>query len=148
MPLSMSSRTTSTARSVESSQLEGNLLEWIARLSVGLDAIVSAAYQMLFGGLAVAILSVSFGEPMPNPTGTAWLGFAFLLVFGSLISFTSFLKALHMLPTRLVFTYGYVNPVIAAFLGWLVLGERIVGPTLAGAGLVLLEVAGAFPPAQ
>jgi drug/metabolite transporter (DMT)-like permease len=120
----------------------GSLLQ--RRHPVGLDAIVSAAYQMLFGGLAVAILSFSFREPMPNPTGTAWLGFAFLLVFGSLISFTSFLKALHMLPTRLVFTYGYVNPVIAAFLGWLVLGERIAGPTLAGASLVLLGVAGAF----
>jgi drug/metabolite transporter (DMT)-like permease len=120
----------------------GSLLQ--RRRPVGLDAIVSAAYQMLFGGLAVAILSVSFREPMPHPTSTAWFGFAFLLVFGSLISFTSFLKALHMLPTRLVFTYGYVNPVIAAFLGWLVLGERITGPTLVGAGLVLLGVAGSF----
>jgi drug/metabolite transporter (DMT)-like permease len=120
----------------------GSLLQ--RRRPVGLDAMVSAAYQMLFGGLAVAILSFSFGEPMPNPTGTAWLGFAFLLVFGSLISFTSFLKALHLLPTRLVFTYGYVNPVIAAFLGWLVLGERVAGPALAGAALVLLGVAGAF----
>jgi drug/metabolite transporter (DMT)-like permease len=120
----------------------GSLLQ--RRRPVGLAAIVSAAYQMLFGGLAVAILSVSFGEPMPNPTGTAWLGFAFLLVFGSLISFTSFLKALRLLPTGLVFTYGYVNPVIAAFLGWLVLGERVAGPALAGAALVLLGVAGTF----
>jgi drug/metabolite transporter (DMT)-like permease len=120
----------------------GSLLQ--RRRPVGLDAMVSAAYQMLFGGLAVAILSIGFGEPIPNPTGTAWLGFAFLLVFGSLISFISFLKALHLLPTRLVFTYGYVNPVIAAFLGWLVLGERVAGPALAGAALVLLGVAGAF----
>jgi drug/metabolite transporter (DMT)-like permease len=120
----------------------GSLLQ--RRHPVGLDAIVSAAYQMLFGGLAVAIMAFAFREPMPNPTGTAWLGFAFLLVFGSLISFTSFLKALHLLPTRLVFTYGYVNPVVAAFLGWLVLGERITVVTLLGAGLVLLGVAGAF----
>ncbi len=120
----------------------GSLLQ--RRRPVGLDAIVSAAYQMLFGGLAVSALSIGFGEPMPKPTSAAWMGFAFLLVFGSLISFTSFLKALHLLPTRLVFTYGYVNPVIAAFLGWIVLGERIAGPTLAGAGLVLLGVAGSF----
>jgi drug/metabolite transporter (DMT)-like permease len=120
----------------------GSLLQ--RRRPIGLDAMVSAAYQMLFGGLAVALMSVGFGEPWPNPTNTAWLGFAFLLVFGSLISFTSFLKALHLLPTRLVFTYGYVNPVIAAFLGWLVLGERVAGPALAGAALVLLGVAGTF----
>jgi len=120
----------------------GSLLQ--RRHPVGLDTTVSAAYQMLFGGIAVALMSLGFREPWPNPSGTAWLGFAFLLVFGSLISFTSFLKALHLLPTRLVFTYGYVNPVIAAFLGWLILGERIAGTTLLGAGLVLLGVAGAF----
>jgi len=120
----------------------GSLLQ--RRYPVGLDAIVSAAYQMLFGGLAVTLMSFGFREPVPSPTGTAWLGFVFLLIFGSLISFTSFLKALHLLPTRLVFTYGYVNPVIAAFLGWLVLGERIASVTLLGAGLVLLGVAGAF----
>jgi len=111
---------------------------------VGLDPVVSAGYQILFGGIAVALMSVGFGEPLPAPTASAWVGFAFLLVFGSLISFTSFLKALHLLPTRLVFTYGYVNPVLAAFFGWLILGERIAGVTLAGAGLVLLGVAGAF----
>ena len=120
----------------------GSLLQ--RRHPIELDAMVSAAYQMLFGGLAVTIMSITFREPMPSPTGTAWMAFAFLLVFGSLISFTSFLKALHLLPTRLVFTYGYVNPVIAAFLGWILLGERIEGPTLAGAALVLLGVAGSF----
>jgi drug/metabolite transporter (DMT)-like permease len=120
----------------------GSLLQ--RRIPVGLDSVVSAGYQILFGGIAVALMSIAFGEPMPSPTASAWLGFAFLLIFGSLISFTSFLKALHLLPTRLVFTYGYVNPVLAAFLGWLILGERIAGVTLAGAGLVLLGVAGAF----
>ena len=120
----------------------GSLLQ--RRRPIELDAMVSAAYQMLFGGIAVGIMSLMFREPRPNPTGSAWLAFGFLLVFGSLISFTSFLRALRLLPTRLVFTYGYVNPVIAAFLGWLVLGEHIAGVTLAGAGLVLLGVAGSF----
>jgi drug/metabolite transporter (DMT)-like permease len=120
----------------------GSLLQ--RRVPVGLDPVVSAGYQILFGGIAVALMSIGFGEPLPAPTASAWLGFAFLLVFGSLISFTSFLKALHLLPTRLVFTYGYVNPVLAAFFGWLILGERIASVTLAGAGLVLLGVAGAF----
>ena len=120
----------------------GSLLQ--RRRSVGLDARVSAAYQMLFGGLGVATLSVVFGEPCPAPTPAAWLGFAYLLIFGSLISFTSFLTALRLLPTRVVFTYGYVNPVIAALLGWLVLGEHVSGAAIAGGGLVLLGVAGAF----
>ena len=114
------------------------------RRPVALDAMVSAAYQMLFGGLGVTTLALVFREPLPTPNATAWLAFAFLLVFGSLISFVSFLTALHSLPTRVVFTYGYVNPVLAAFLGWLVLGERISSVSLLGGVLVLLGVAGAF----
>lgn len=120
----------------------GSLLQ--RRRPVKLDAMVSAAYQMLFGGLGVAAFSLGFREPLPTPTMTAWLGFTFLLVFGSLIAFTSYITALHLLPTRVVFTYSYVNPVLAACLGWLVLGERMGGTTLAGATLVLLGVVGAF----
>jgi drug/metabolite transporter (DMT)-like permease len=120
----------------------GSLLQ--RRRPIKLDAMVSAAYQMLFGGVGVMLMALLFREPMPKPNLTAWIGFAFLLVFGSLIAFTSFLKALHLLPTRLVFTYGYVNPVIAAFLGWLLLGERIAGVTVLGAVLVLFGVAGSF----
>jgi drug/metabolite transporter (DMT)-like permease len=120
----------------------GSLLQ--RRRPVELDPMVSAAYQMCFGGLGVAAMSLGFGEPLPTPTPAAWLAFAFLLVFGSLIAFTSFLKALHLLPTRVVFTYGYVNPVMAAFLGWFFLSEQITTTTVAGAALVLLGVAGTF----
>jgi drug/metabolite transporter (DMT)-like permease len=120
----------------------GSLLQ--RRRPLALDPMVSAAYQMLAGGLGVAVFSLGFREPWPTPTLTAWLAFAFLLVFGSLIAFTSYLKALHLLPTRVVFTYGYVNPVLASGLGWLLLDERMAGTTLAGAALVLLGVVGAF----
>jgi drug/metabolite transporter (DMT)-like permease len=120
----------------------GSLLQ--RRRPVALDSMVSAAYQMLFGGLGVLAMSLGFREPLPTPTLSAWLAFAFLLIFGSIISFTSFLKALHLLPTRLVFTYGYVNPVIATFLGWTILGESISGVSLLGAALVLVGVTGAF----
>jgi drug/metabolite transporter (DMT)-like permease len=120
----------------------GSLLQ--RRRPLELDSMVSAAYQMLAGGLGVSVLSLFFGEPLPSPGLSAWLGFAFLLVFGSIIAFTSFLKALHLLPTRVVFTYGYVNPVLATFLGWLVLGESISREGLAGAALVLVGVAGTF----
>jgi len=120
----------------------GSLLQ--RRRPIELDAMVSAAYQMLAGGLGVLVLSLGFAEPLPSPGVSAWLGFAFLLVFGSIIAFTSFLRALHLLPTRVVFTYGYVNPVLATFLGWIILGETISGASLAGAALVLVGVAGVF----
>jgi drug/metabolite transporter (DMT)-like permease len=114
------------------------------RRHIGLDPVVSSGYQQLFGGAGMAVLALLSREPLPRPTPAAWAGFAYLLVFGSLLAFTSYLLALRLLPTRIVFTYAYVNPVIAVFLGWLVLGERIGGWTMAGAALVLVGVAGTF----
>jgi drug/metabolite transporter (DMT)-like permease len=84
------------------------------------------------------------GEPWPQPAASAWLGWAYLVVFGSLISFTSFLAAVRTLPISVVMTYAYVNPVIAVILGWLVLGERITISTVLGMALILIGVFGVF----
>jgi len=63
---------------------------------------------------------------------------------GSLLGFTSFVRALRLLPTDIVMTYAYVNPVIAVILGWLILRESITAWSLGGMALVLLGVGGVF----
>jgi drug/metabolite transporter (DMT)-like permease len=114
------------------------------RNPVKLGARASAAYQQLFGSIGFLVLVVATGEPWPRPTPEAWWAWGYLVVFGSIIAFTSFVQALRLLPTRIVFTYAYVNPLIAVALGWLVLSEPITGWTIAGAILILLGVAGVF----
>ena len=74
----------------------------------------------------------------------AWLAWAYLVVFGSVFAFTSFVKALRLLPTTVVMTYAYVNPVIAVFLGWWLLREPVTIWTFAGSILIVLGVAGVF----
>jgi drug/metabolite transporter (DMT)-like permease len=53
-------------------------------------------------------------------------------------------KALRLLPTRIVMTYAYVNPVIAIVLGWIILDEPITVYTISGTLLVVLGVMGIF----
>jgi drug/metabolite transporter (DMT)-like permease len=118
------------------------------RRHLGLDPVVSSGYQQLAGGCGMAALALATREPLPTPTPLAWAGFLFLLVFGSLLAFTSFLLALRLLPTRIVFTYAYVNPVLAVLLGWAVLGEHVDAWTMVGAALVLAGVAGVFRAAR
>jgi drug/metabolite transporter (DMT)-like permease len=105
---------------------------------------ISSGYQQLFGGIAFTLLAVIFQEPRPAPDSSAWLAFGYLLIFGSLIAFTSFVTILQVLPVRVATTYAYVNPVIAVALGWLLLGEPITPWTVGGAALVLIGVAGVF----
>ena len=110
------------------------------RRPVSLDRGVSSGYQQLFGGIFFALIALSVGESLPNPTTEAWLAWGYLVIFGSIIAFTSFVTALQMLPTRLVTTYAYVNPVIAVLLGWLIIGEPITAWTIAGGVLVLIGI--------
>ena len=105
---------------------------------------VSAGYQQIVGGTAFVVLALLFREPFPDPDPSAWLAFTYLLVFGSLIAFTSFVTILQVLPVNIATTYAYVNPVIAVALGWLLLDEPITLWTVSGAALVLIGVAGVF----
>lgn len=120
----------------------GTVLQSRARLN--LPAEVSSGYQMLFGGIFFAIAALVMGEPLPQPTLESGLAVAYLIVFGSLLGFTSFIRALNLLPTKIVTTYGYVNPIIAVLLGWLFLREQLTPWTILGAALVLLSVTGVF----
>ena len=111
-------------------------------MPLGTEAI--AGLQHLVGAAGFAVLIALSQEPVPTPVLDAWVGWVYLVVFGSIVTFTSFLRALHALPASVVFTYAYVNPVGAVLLGWLVLHEDLSAWTLAGAALVLLGVAGVF----
>ena len=114
------------------------------RRPVSLSAEANSGYQLLFGSGALLLAALLVGEPRPHPTPDAWAAWAYLIVFGSVIAFTSFVKALQMLPMNVVITYGYVNPVIAVLLGALFIDEPITRWTVAGSVLTLLGVAGVF----
>ena len=120
----------------------GSLLQ--SRMPVSLSIEVSAGYQQIFGGLGFAVLVLLTGEPRPTPTTDAWLAWGYLIFVGSLIGFTAYVRILQLLPMSVAMTYAYVNPVVALFLGAVILSEPLHITTLAGAALVLLGVAGVF----
>ena len=120
----------------------GSLLQ--RRHGVHLSARVTAGYQQIFVLPGFLVLSYLTGEPSPAPLPSAWMAFAYLVIFGSVIAIASFTRALQILPTKVLFTYGYVNPLIALFLGWLILSEPITYWTLLGAVMIISGVVGVF----
>jgi drug/metabolite transporter (DMT)-like permease len=74
-------------------------------------------------------------------TGRSVAAWAYLVVFGSLIGFSTFTWLMkHSTPAR-VSTYAYVNPVVAVFLGWLVLHEPVSPRIFVAAGVIIAGVA-------
>ncbi|MDX2006780.1 MAG: EamA family transporter [Meiothermus sp.] len=110
------------------------------RASLGLEPVVVSGYQQLFGGLAFALIAPLLGEQWTNPSTQGWLAQIYLIVAGSWVAYTSYIYAVRLLPLAIVMTYAYVNPVLTAILGWLVLREGITLWTVAGAVLVLIGV--------
>jgi len=120
----------------------GSLL--LSRRPVGLSPTAMAGWQQLTGAVGFALFAMATSEPVPNPTPVAWGAWIYLVVFGSILAYTSYLKALALLPTPVVMTYTYVNPVIAVFLGWLVYREQITVTMLTGMVMILAGVWGVF----
>jgi len=102
---------------------------------------MSSAAQMLCGGAAMCIVGAAVGERfdgMPSAHGLA--AFAYLIVFGSIIGFSSYIWLLHHVRPALASSYAYINPAIAVALGAWLAGERFGSHELVAMGVILLGV--------
>ena len=68
------------------------------------------------------------------------LSLLYLIIFGSLVGYTSFLWLMRVVPANRVSTHAFVNPVVAVFLGWLIGGEELHKSMFAAGALIILSV--------
>jgi drug/metabolite transporter (DMT)-like permease len=112
------------------------------RLVLPEDVFVTAVYEMLCGGLIMVSVGLLSGERFTaDYSARTWLALGYLVLFGSMLAFTAYVWLLANAPISLVATYAYVNPVVAVFLGWVVLDESVTWPIVIGGGVVVLAVA-------
>ena len=115
------------------------------RLTLPVNATVTTVYEMCTGGLTMLVIATTSGqfrglEVSEVPT-RAWVAFAYLTVFGSLVAYSVFVWLLQHAPVSLVTTYAFVNPVVAVSLGWLILDESVTVALLVGGVLAVIGVA-------
>lgn len=106
---------------------------------------MNAALQMICGGAGLLVVSAILGEParfhFTQISPASWLAWAYLVVFGSWIAFSAYVWLLKATTPARLATYAYVNPVIAVFLGRLILGEPLGVRALWAAAVILAGVA-------
>ncbi|MBN8588216.1 MAG: EamA family transporter [Rhodothermia bacterium] len=83
--------------------------------------------EMLVGGIAQYVIALFTGDWLRfTPTSVsvgAWGWLVYLVVFGSVIGFTSYAWLIRNVNPVKVATHTFVNPIVAVCLGWLVAGE-------------------------
>jgi drug/metabolite transporter (DMT)-like permease len=113
-----------------------------SRLDTPANPFALSAVEMLAGGAALTVVGLVAGERVSFDaiTTSSWVAWGYLVVFGSLLAFSSYVYVLGQLPVSTVATYAYVNPVIAVVLGVWLADERFGVFQLFGGLLVVLAV--------
>lgn len=104
-----------------------------------------AAMQMIAGGLLLAVVGLAIGEGSrlhsANFTAQSVLSLAFLIVFGSLVTFSAYVWLLKVSSPAIVSTHSYINPLVAVLLGWAFAQETVTWRTALGTAVILVSVA-------
>jgi drug/metabolite transporter (DMT)-like permease len=107
--------------------------------------LMGTAMEMFAGGALLTILGTLTGEwgrlDLAGISAKSWVSLVYLILFGSLIGFTSYIWLLKVTTPARAATYAYVNPVVAVFLGWALNNEPITFQTIIAATIIITAVA-------
>ncbi len=132
---------------IASLSLLGSSLSWSIgsvlskRWEHGDDPFVAAGWEITAAAVVNLLIALAAGEPRRAVWTTHSIeAILYLVVFGSWVGYTAYIYLLRHAPTSKVSTYAYVNPVIAVFLGWLVLHESVNRFIVGGTVIIVAAV--------
>ena len=108
------------------------------------SGLLTTGIEMLAGGALLFVAAAVTGEftnfHVRDVSRASGVGLLYLITFGSLIGFTSYIWLLDKVSAARLGTYAYVNPVVAVVLGWAIAGERLSVRTAVAAAIVICAV--------
>ncbi|MBT8287886.1 MAG: EamA family transporter [Flavobacteriaceae bacterium] len=116
---------------------------FVAKADLPRNFFVNTGYQMFTGGLMLMVASFLFDETWISPvdwSSEVQISMVILILFGSIVAFTSFNYLLKKVSPEKVATSTYVNPIIALLLGWYFLNEHITTQSMIAAVILLTGV--------
>lgn len=105
-------------------------------LGTSMEMLAGGVWLVLAGTLTGEWARVDLGAVSPRSAGAL----LYLIIFGSLVGFSSYIWLLRVSTPARVSTYAYVNPVVALLLGWALAGESLTPRTGVAVALVLAAV--------
>ncbi len=105
---------------------------------------MAAALQMICGSVSLMLVGFATGDwqrlNVSAISAASWSAFVYLALIGSILGFSTFVWLLkHSTPAR-ISTHTFVNPIVAVFLGWMILHEPVTGRTLIASAIIVSAV--------
>lgn len=118
---------------------------WSRDADLPTSGLLTTGMEMLAGGVLMLIVGALTGElarlDLHQVSRASMTGLLYLITFGSLIGFTSYIWLLDKVSPARLGTYAYVNPIVAVLLGWVIAGEKLSARTAVAASVVICGVA-------
>ncbi len=109
------------------------------------SGLLTTGMEMIGGGVLLLVVGTLAGEfshlDIRGISNASAFGLLYLITFGSLVGFTSYIWLLDKVSPARLGTYAYVNPIVAVLLGWAIAGERLSIRTGVAAAIVICAVA-------
>src|SRR4029079_11418026 len=126
----------------------GAMLSWsagtmfIARNKIDINPYYATGWQMLISSLILFIISstTQTSIPLQQVSLRIWLSIAYLVAFGSIISFVAFIYSMKKLPAAISSLYAYITPLVAMVAAFIVVNEKLTMNILWGALVTLTGV--------
>lgn len=99
--------------------------------SLGLQMFLSSILLFAYTG------ATGTSVPLSSIPAISWWSIAYLVVFGSVLTFIAFIYALQNLPAQISSVYAYINPIIAVILGAVIFRETLNAAIAIGGGVTL-----------
>ncbi len=105
---------------------------------------LSAGVELIIGGIFLLIAAYFAGEMnfirLSTISLRSVLGLGYLIVFGSVITFSAYVWLLRHTSATRISTHTYVNPIIAIVLGWIVADESLTLQLFIATTLIIISV--------
>lgn len=115
----------------------------VTKNDTGLNAYYSIGWQMLISSVLVIIITWATQPivPVNEISSAGWMSLFFLIIIGSVIAFSAFIYSMKVLPHSVASLFAYINPLVAMFLGSVMLKEKLSPHIIVGS---LVTLAGVF----
>jgi len=112
------------------------------RWQIKLSVLALTGWQLLLGGLCLLPVALLLEPALPTLTARNIGGYAYLCLFGAVLSYVLFFRGLRQLPPAVVSSLGLLSPVCAYVLGWVLLNQAMGWRAMLGFVLVLASIYG------